>query len=134
MDFHVERGSATSPYLQLVQQVKQALRFGRLQPGDRLPTASHAAARACVDRNTVLRAYHELALEGLAVIEPRRGTYVARSLREPTSRDEAALSFRLERWVMSARRAGLDDDGIVAALRLALRRSAKTGLRSGTDG
>ncbi|MGH8889732.1 MAG: GntR family transcriptional regulator [Acidothermaceae bacterium] len=133
LEFRIERDSGTSPYLQLVTQVKEAMRFGRLRPGDRLPPASDAAARACVDRNTVLRAYHELALEGLAIIRPRHGTYVARLLTDPTSRDQAALSLRLERWVMAARRAGLDDDGIVSELRLALRRATTTRLRSGAD-
>jgi GntR family transcriptional regulator len=133
VDFEIARGSGTLPYVQLVAQVKEALRVGLLQPGDRLPPASAVAARTRVDRNTVLRAYHELALEGLAEIEPRRGTFVTRSLRELSMRDEAALRFRLERWVVSARRAGLDDDGIVQALRLALRRSAQTRLRSGAE-
>jgi GntR family transcriptional regulator len=133
VDFEIAHGSGTSPYVQLVTQIKEALRLGSLQPGDRLPPASAVAARTRVDRNTVLRAYHELALEGLAEIEPRRGTFVTRSLRELSLRDEAALTFRLERWVGAARRAGLDDDGIVQALRLALRRSAQTRLRTGTD-
>jgi GntR family transcriptional regulator len=133
VEFESARGSGTSPYVQLVGQVKEALRLGSLRPGDRLPPASAVAARTRVDRNTVLRAYHELALEGLAELEPRRGTFVTRSLRELSMRDEAALTFRLERWVVSARRAGLDDDGIVQALWLALRRSAQTRLRSGTE-
>jgi len=133
LEFNVVRDADRPPYLQLVHQVKEAVRFGHLRPGDQLPAALDVAASARVDRNTVLRAYHELELEGLTVIEPRRGTFIARALGEPTTRDQANLSFRLDRWVVAARRAGLDDDGIVSALRLALRRSTTTRLRTGVD-
>ena len=36
LDFRVEPASGVAPYMQLVQQVKQALRLGWLQPGDKL--------------------------------------------------------------------------------------------------
>ena len=47
-------------YLQLVHQVKQALRLGLLQPGDQLPTAREVVAQLGINPNTVLKAYREL--------------------------------------------------------------------------
>ena len=64
-------------YLQLVQQVRQAVRLGILQPGDQLPTVKEVVEKLTINPNTVLRAYRELDLEGL--VDGRRG--VGTSLR-----------------------------------------------------
>jgi GntR family transcriptional regulator len=111
IDFHIERGGA-APYLQLVQQVKQALRLGWLEPGDKLPTVHEVAASAAVNSNTVLKAYKELEREGLATGRPGQGTYIVRSLTQLTPTAYSTLQRRLASWIVAARRAGLDDDGI----------------------
>ena len=53
-----------SPYQQLVQQVRQALRLGLLDEGDQLPTVKDVVARLAINPNTVLKAYRELEHEG----------------------------------------------------------------------
>ena len=111
IDFHIERGGA-APYLQLVQQVKQALRLGWLEPGDKLPTVHEVAASAAVNPNTVLKAYKELEREGLATGRPGQGTYIVKSLTQITPTAYSTLQRRLASWIAAARRAGLDDDGI----------------------
>ncbi|MFD9085103.1 GntR family transcriptional regulator, partial [Streptomyces erythrochromogenes] len=62
--------------LQLVHQVRQALRLGALEPGDRLPTAREVVAAVAINPNTVLRAYRELEREGLVEPRPGQGTFV----------------------------------------------------------
>jgi GntR family transcriptional regulator len=111
IDFHIERGGVP-PYLQLVQQVKQALRLGWLEPGDKLPTVAEVAAAATVNTNTVLKAYKELEREGLATGRPGQGTYIVKSLTQLTPAAYSTLRRRLATWVGAARQAGLDDDGI----------------------
>ena len=76
IQFHLER-SGVPAYLQLVQQVRQAIRLGVLRPGDQLPTVKEVVGTLTINPNTVLRAYRQLDLEGL--IEGRRGvgTFVA---------------------------------------------------------
>ncbi|MBO0810312.1 MAG: GntR family transcriptional regulator, partial [Actinobacteria bacterium] len=44
MSFRLDHGSGVPTYLQLVQQVEQALRLGYLQPGDQLPTVKDTVA------------------------------------------------------------------------------------------
>ncbi|WP_346108891.1 GntR family transcriptional regulator [Nonomuraea maheshkhaliensis] len=56
MEFHLDRGSGVSTYLQLVHQVKQALRPGVLRPGDQLPTAREVVESPAINPNTVLKA------------------------------------------------------------------------------
>ena len=45
IEFRLDASSGLSPYLQLVRQVRRALRLGLLGEGDRLPTVKDAAAR-----------------------------------------------------------------------------------------
>src|SRR3954449_8074633 len=77
IEFHLDGRSGVPTYLQLVQQVKQALQLGILQPGDQLPTVKEVVGALAINPNTVLKAYRELDHEGLA--EGRRGvgTFVA---------------------------------------------------------
>jgi GntR family transcriptional regulator len=121
LDFRIDTRSGLAPYAQVVQQVKQALRLGWLQPGDKLPTVHEVAASVAINPNTVQKAYKELEHEGLVVGRPGQGTFVQRSLSQSTPTSLAALGRRLERWIAAARAAGLDDDGIMDVVRATMR-------------
>ncbi|MEP6760995.1 MAG: GntR family transcriptional regulator, partial [Sporichthyaceae bacterium] len=60
IEFSLDGRSGVSPYLQVVQQVRQALRLGMLRKGDQLPTVKDVVARLAINPNTVLKAYREL--------------------------------------------------------------------------
>jgi GntR family transcriptional regulator len=114
IEFHLEARSGVPTYLQLVQQVRQAVRLGVLRPGDQLPTVKAVVGSLAINPNTVLRAYRELDQEGIA--EGRRGvgTFV-REQPAPLPADEVKeLRSSLQRWVARARAAGLDADGMAA--------------------
>ena len=80
IEFRIDRRSGVATYVQIVQQTKQALRLGLLEPGDKLPTAREVVEATAINPNTVLKAYRELEREGL--VEARRGlgTFVQASL------------------------------------------------------
>src|SRR4051794_5040637 len=114
IEFHLESRSGVPTYLQLVQQVRQAVRLGILEPGDQLPTVKEVVSSLTINPNTVLRAYRELDLEGL--VEGRRGvgTFIAPGV-APLPRDDVKrLRTDLERWVGRARSAGLDEENMSA--------------------
>ena len=71
--FRLDARSGVPTYLQLVNQVKHALRLGLLEPGDRLPTAAEVVAALAINPNTVLKAYRELEREGLVGGPARHG-------------------------------------------------------------
>jgi GntR family transcriptional regulator len=48
IEFLLDGYSQTAPYLQLVQQVKQGLRTGLIDPGDQLPTVRAACSVGAV--------------------------------------------------------------------------------------
>ncbi len=110
--FHLDGSSGVPTYLQLVQQVKQAIGRGILQPGDQLPTVKSVVADLAINPNTVLKAYRELDLGGFAEGRRGQGTFVSRTLPAITPDDSSALRESLERWIEHARNSGLDDDGM----------------------
>lgn len=114
--FHIDARSGVAPYLQIVHQVKHAVRLGQVKPGDQLPTVREVVVMLTVNPNTVLKAYRELEHEGLVTSRPGTGTFVKRSLGEVSLATLALYRRKLHRWVSEARVAGLDDESIQALL------------------
>jgi GntR family transcriptional regulator len=114
--FHLNSTSGVPAYLQIVEQVRQALRLGRLEPGDQLPTVSEVAGTLAINPNTVLKAYRELEHEQLVEGRQGQGTYVVGSLAGPSSGTLDGLRGRLETWVDQALAAGLSPEHIRAVV------------------
>jgi len=114
IEFHLDARSGVSPYLQLVHQVRHALRLGLLREGDQLPTLKEVVARLAINANTVLKAYRELEHEGLVAARPGLGTFVTATLTDTSLAAHGPLRLELQRWLVKARRAGLDDESIEA--------------------
>jgi len=127
IEFHLDSSSGVSPYLQLVHQVRHALRLGLLREGDQLPTVKHVVATLAINPNTVLKAYRELEHDGLVSARPGVGTFVTRTLSEPSIAAHRPLRQDLLRWFAKARRAGLDDESIEALFRDAFRSATAEG-------
>jgi len=121
IEFRLNPRSGVPTYLQLVQQVKQAVRLGVLQPGDQLPTVKEVVARLAINPNTVLKAYRELDREGLVDARRGQGTFLSHDLTPSAPSDHAVLQKALLEWVARARRAGFDEEGIAALVAAAIR-------------
>src|SRR5450631_114342 len=109
ISLRLDAKSGVPPYLQIAQQVRQALVARVLKPGDQLPTVKEVVTRLAINPNTVFKAYRELEHEGLVEGRPGAGTFVLRRPPGPTSGDHASLARGLAQWVERARAAGLDD-------------------------
>ncbi|MBA3843315.1 MAG: GntR family transcriptional regulator [Actinobacteria bacterium] len=114
IEFRLDARSGVPTYLQLVQQVRQAIRLGMLEPGDQLPTVKQVVGALAINPNTVLKAYRELDHEGL--VEGRRGigTFVCEQPPGPPLEDVDELRSALRLWIVRARKAGLDNDALAA--------------------
>ena len=121
ISFRVDGRSGVPPYLQIVQQVRQALRMGVLSVGDQLPTVREVVAEVAVNPNTVLNAYRDLEREGLVEARAGQGTFVRGRPPGPPPGTHSRLGRSLARWVREARQAGLDDESIESLLRVTLR-------------
>ncbi|RDI30491.1 GntR family transcriptional regulator [Rhodococcus sp. AG1013] len=120
VEFHINRRSGIPAYVQLVLQVKQALRLGDLKPGDRLPTAKEVVAAVTVNPNTVLKAYRELENDGLVEARPGLGTFVTQSLLKPGMAERQALQDELATWARAGADAGLERSDLEALVTAAL--------------
>jgi|SRR5260221_1792862 len=125
IEFHLDGRSGVSPYLQLIQQVRQALRLGMLTEGDQLPTVKDVVGRLAINPNTVLKAYRELEYEGLVAARPGIGTFVTRTLADESLAAHGELRTELQRWLARARRAGLDEESIEALILTTFRATMK---------
>lgn len=113
IEFHLSPRSGLSYNAQLIRQVRQAVRFGRLRAGDQLPTVREVISKLPVNPNTVLKAYSDLEHSGLVVTRIGIGTFVSDDAPDPMDR---SLYERLARdlaiWLEAARDAGMDQQTI----------------------
>src|SRR3954471_7140502 len=109
IEFHLDGRSGVSPYQQIVQQVRNALRLGLLLEGDQLPTVKDVVASLAINPNTVLKAYRELERDGLVAARPGVGPFVTRTLADSSLASHEPLRRELARWLAKARLAGLEE-------------------------
>lgn len=103
-------------YVQLREQILQAIGDGTLPPGARLPTMREVAVALKVDLNTVQRAYAALEREGVLETLRGRGTFV-RTAPPIESADRAAnLDDFAYRTIASARSLGIDPGDLARAI------------------
>jgi GntR family transcriptional regulator len=129
--FRLEPGSGVPPYLQLVQQVRQAVLLGFLRPGDRLPLIREVVEALAINPNTVAKAYRQLEQEDLVTGRPGHGTFVndaPSGFMSPALSPALYTSLRrgLETWLRRAYAAGLDEqavDALISTVHVQLRKA-----------
>ena len=123
--FRVDGRSGVPPYLQIVQQVRHALRMGVVAVGDQLPSVREVVAATAINPNTVLKAYRDLEREGLVEARAGHGTFVRGLPPGPPPGTHSRLGHKLAAWVSEARAAGPDDESIESLLRVTLQAAAE---------
>jgi GntR family transcriptional regulator len=120
--FRLDPRSGVPTYLQLVQQVENAIRLGYLRRGDQLPRIKDVVASLSINPNTVLKAYRDLEQKGLISARPGLGTFVE-AAPETVGLPELTTLRRslVTGWLRAAAAVGLDEDGMVALFTSALR-------------
>jgi GntR family transcriptional regulator len=121
IEFELDERSGVATYLQLVQQVRHALRLGLLEPGERLPTAQQVVASLAINPNTVLKAYRDLERDGLVRARPGLGTFIVGTLPREDPSTQLRFLASMTEWLRSARSAGLGPEDIEAIYRTAFR-------------
>lgn len=116
--FNIDQRSSTPIYQQLVQEVKEAVLRGVLQPGDKLPSVRDLASRLTINPNTIQKSYQEL--ERQKVIETLRGkgTFVCRDYQVREDKEKMdELKENLRKTLVEAHYLGLDRERITALVR-----------------
>jgi GntR family transcriptional regulator / MocR family aminotransferase len=73
----LDRSRPDSLTTQMVDQIRDAIRCARIAPGARLPSSRRLSEQLAISRNTVMRAYDLLLMEGIVESRPASGIYVA---------------------------------------------------------
>jgi GntR family transcriptional regulator/MocR family aminotransferase len=76
----LDRSRPESLTTQMVEQIREAIRCARIAPGTRLPSSRRLSEQLAISRNTVVRAYDVLLMEGIVESRPASGIYVAEQL------------------------------------------------------
>jgi len=76
----LDRSRPDSLTTQMVDQIRDAIRCARIGPGTRLPSSRRLSEELAISRNTVMRAYDLLLMEGIVESRPASGIYVAEQL------------------------------------------------------
>ena len=73
----IDPAAADFPFEQLAAQLRERIRSGEFGKGTKLPTIQEIVSETGLSPMTIRRAYKVLADDGLVVIKPGRGTFVA---------------------------------------------------------
>ena len=105
-------------YTQVMEQIKQLVEAGVLQPGDQLPTVRALAQELRVNFNTIARAYRLLDEAGIISTQQGRGTFIleAKASEKPDEEREKALQSLSLRYLQDALHLGYQPDEIMKAL------------------
>ncbi len=122
LDCRITTGSATPIYRQLNDQIRLVVLRGQLARGDQLPSVRALAARLVINPNTGVRAYGELARDGVIESRQGKGYFVARKRQVYTKAERRRrLSPLLDALASEAALLDFSADEVIAAVEQKLR-------------
>jgi GntR family transcriptional regulator len=98
-------------YRQVAAEIRRAIANNEAKPGERMPLAKDLATVLGVNKNTVLRAMHELRDEGLLEFRQGRGITVA------GTPERGAVMTKVNELVAFARSQGYQSDELIAMIK-----------------
>lgn len=115
MLIQIREEDTTPVYRQVINQVREQIALGKLQPGHRLPSVRELARFLDINVNTVQKSYQGLKQMGLVVIRPARGAIVSQKAPEllGSAHNESLLREALTKVLKEARRLGFDKDAVL---------------------
>jgi GntR family transcriptional regulator len=120
-------GSDEPIYVQIVEQVSEAIAKGQIVAGDKLPAVRKLAAELVINPNTVARAYTILEQNGLVTTKTGSGTFVADpKLRSKDATDVNILCERIDTLIARSLNLGLEPEDIISMFKGRLAKFSKT--------
>ena len=110
----ISPGSSEPVYIQVAQQISEAIAKGQLASGDKLPAVRKLAAELVINPNTVARAYSRLEQAGLVTTKTGSGTFVADpKLRRADAADINILAERIDTLITRGLNLGLNAQDLI---------------------
>ena len=114
---NIDPRSSKPIYEQIIEQVKENIMKGILQPGDRLPSVREMSTLLTINPNTVSKAYQELEREKAIETIRGKGTFVTQNY-QPKKDEDKLQEVRdlLKKVVIESHYMGLGQAEIIAML------------------
>ena len=107
-------GSDEPIYVQITEQISEAIARGRLASGDKLPAVRKLASELVINPNTVARAYSLLEQGGLVTTKTGSGTFVSDpKLRKSDAADINMLTERMDTLITRGLNLGMKDNDLI---------------------
>jgi GntR family transcriptional regulator len=116
LPFEVVLRPGESPYRQVVYAATRAVVAGEMAPGSSFPSVRELSQALKINPNTAHKVVAQLVRDGILEVLPGIGTVVAET--RPSSPEERRLllSEAVEHLVVEAKRLGLEEDDVLAAV------------------
>src|SRR5688572_26814449 len=102
MEIVIHTSDPEPVYEQIVRQIQEAVKGGRLKPGTPLPTVRQLAGDLSLNRNTIARAYRILEDQGVILTAGRKGTFVRQGASQEVVKARSSRAERLMRRAVKA--------------------------------
>lgn len=100
MNIVIQTNAPEPVYQQIVRQIHEAVRSGRLKPDTPLPTVRQLAGDLVINRNTVARAYRILEEQGVVLTAGRKGTFIRQDAAREVAKVKTTRAERVVRRVV----------------------------------
>lgn len=100
MDIVIQTSSPEPVYEQIVRQIHEAVKSGRLRADTPLPTVRQLAGDLVINRNTVARAYRILEEQGVILTAGRKGTFIRQNAAREVAKVKTTRAERVMRRVV----------------------------------
>ena len=112
---HLDYRDARPIYGQILDGIRNQIRAGILQPGDKLPSVRELASELTINPNTIQRAYRELENMGLIATVAGKGCFVCRQP-DPAVAGRQQLLSEFDRITQSLLLSGVSREDLAAMI------------------
>jgi len=102
VDIVIETNAPEPVYEQIVRQIHDSVKSGRLRPNTALPTVRQLAEDLAVNRNTIARAFRILEDQGVIMTAGRKGTFIRPDAAREVVKVKATRAERVLRRVIKS--------------------------------
>lgn len=107
-------GSDEPIYVQVTEQISEAIARGQLASGDKLPAVRKLASELVINPNTVARAYSRLEQAGLVTTKTGSGTFVSDpKMRRSDAADINMLAERMDTLITRGLNLGMGEQDLI---------------------
>lgn len=111
--FNIDISSSTPIYEQIVDNVKEGILKGLLEPGEKLPSVREMARMVRLNPNTVQKAYQELERQKITMTIQGRGTYISTDYKPRKDEDQVMeVKEMFKKGIIEAHYMGFNKEAI----------------------